>query len=388
MEDTYVSRVNYGEEAVKQDPFGYHQNGDSSNNSSYNADAQARPNWDAYSYYQDKSPTARNNSDMPPKWNVPPAADIQLPKTDVQLPATDSNNNKAREIRLPDGAVNRFDDQGRCTFTGSADGRKSREVKYEDQSDPNKITQVTIDQNRVYTRNADGRSWSLQVNGQQAGTWYGDVHMSKTGEYSIEDHRTGEQRKFASNTAELTQPRDNQNCPPGTDCSSGQAQYYRRPAQTEFCQPGQQCRPYYRQEVQQDHYRRAPQTEYCQPGQPCRPYYQQPVQYDQYGQPIQGTRGSYDQGQCYPQQRGNCYPQSYDRGYGNCSSYGGNGVGRAIVSGMVNGMIYRGMGYGGYGGYGGFYQRGYGYGGGNIGGAIIGNVIGRAIMGGGRHCRW
>lgn len=382
MEDTFVSRVNYGEEAVKQDPFGYHQKGDSTSNNNAN-NSNSRPNWDAYSYYQDKSPNARNNSDMPPKWNVPPAQDVVITRPDTpNNPKVE--NNQAREIRLQDGAVNRFDEQGRCTFTGSADGRKSREVKYEDQNDPNKITQVIIDQNRVYTRNPDGRSWSLQVNGQQAGTWQGDVHMSKNGEYTIEDYRTGEQRKFAPNTAELTQPRDRQNCPPGTDCSgNGQAEYYRRPAQTEFCQPGQPCRPYY-QQPQYDQYRRAPQTEYCQPGQPCRPYYQQP-QYDQYGQPIQGTRG-YDQGGCYPQpQRGGCN-QSYDRGYGGCSSgYGGNGFGRSVVSGMVNSMMYRG--YGGYGG--GFYPRmgGY-YGGGNIGGAIVGNIIGRAIMGGGRHCRW
>ena len=362
-----------------EDPFGFHQGGKPGDQGTAGGNNPGgTPDWDPYNFNQQPG---KPGNDTVPRWTVP--KDTTQPRTDVPLPPIPELG-KPRELRLQDGAINKFDEQGRCTFTGSADGSKTREVRYNDPTSPEKVTQVIIDRNRVYTRTGD-RTWNYEINGQPQGTWHGDVHMSKQGEYSFEDDRRGQQRKFAPNTAEINPPQD---ADPNV---AAQRSRYR----VGNCQP---CQPYYPQEQQQYRPQQQPQAYYNpEDGQPIQGYrpYSQPVQYqpdNRYYQPVR--QQYYDDGRYYDR-GGGCYDRgsgcgTYNNNYR--SHYGGNGdFGRAVAAGVLNSVMYRsGMGYGGY--YGG-YGRGYGgyyggYGGGNIAGAVVGGLIGRAIRGGGRGCRW
>lgn len=337
------------ERPAQIDPFSFHQKGDGAGN--------ATPNWDPYGFHQN------GPKDTAPKPGTP---DLPQPRPDVPIPLPPMPDAPKRtEIRLPDGALNVKDELGRVVLTVSADGRKSRGVEYGDQSDPSKVTRVTIDNSRVYTRNADGKSWTCQSD-RGTCTWYGDVRMSASGEYYMEDHRTGERRRFAANTQEIvdanTRAASRQGgCSTG-DCSSGNGRYYYNPrSQYDYrsgsCYPQQDIyRDYYRQQ-QQDYYRS--QQDYYR-----SQHYYRPQDY-------------YHQGRYYDN--------------GGCNS--GSRFGPSFVASMVNSaMPYRsGWGYPGGGYYPGYHRGNIG---GNIAGAVVGGLINRAIWSGGswgggrRGCRW
>jgi hypothetical protein len=406
MQDSFESserggttRVAYNSEQISEqnDPYGFNQ-GERSN----------APNWDPYDFHQQNQP-GRTNRDQTPKPGTPtelpkpPEPGIPLPK----LP------DAPRETRLPDGALLVSDSKGRICVTGSADGSKTREVRYAASGDEQKIDQVVIDHNRVYTRNGDSRTWSYTVNGQPGGTWYGEVHMSPNGEYSIEDDTTRQIRKFASNTTEITEQENveararagNANLRQAQVNAEQQIQYDNcgRPIQSN-CQPQVRYDNYNQNgqpQVRYDNYNQngQPQVRYdnynqnCQPqvrydnyNQNCQPQvrydnynpnYEQQVRYDRYGRPVQVHYDQQMRYQNYRQPQYDCYPQNSCNG----------GAGANFARSMLATMAYGGMGrYGGYGFYpGGFYPR---YGNGNIGGAIVGSVINRAIWGGFHRGRW
>ena len=289
LAESRASRVAYnGESGGDRDPFSFHQG------------AQPKPDWDPYSFHQEGKPgtkpgtvtplpTDTNPGPKPPEPTpTKPGDNVPKPTDTVPLPPLPDQVNP-REVKLADGAVNRFDAQGRVVLTAAADGSKVREVRYEDQADPQRVTQVIIDQNRVYTRNSDGQSWDYAVNGRPSGTWYGDIHMSKQGEYSFEDASTGAQRKFAPNTKEITPtpqpgPSDEAAYRPG-DCTT-----YQTGCGTYYTQPAVQ----YREQVVRQGYQSAP---YVNPGDPYiyhpgggnQPYRPQPGQPEIYqpGNPYQ-----------------------------------------------------------------------------------------------------
>lgn len=391
MEDCFAlpsrgSRVSYtGESGSDQnDQFNYHQGG------------RSAPDWDPYGFHQQGKPGTGTDSvprTMPKLDTVPlpkPGETAPTPNDTLPLPPL-PDRQPPREVRLQDGAINKFDELGRVVFTGSADGRKTREVRYEDQNNAERVTQVIIDRNRVYTRNADGNSWSYQVNGRPSGTWYGDVHMNRQGEYSFEDATTGVQRKFAPNTQEITQPGPN-NVP------SDNVSYVRSTP----CYPGQECYPQNQtgnrtyQPVQPQYYTEAVQQpqNYYRPGDPYiyhpgAPVIRQPAQPEiyqpgaRYNYPTQNEWGRY-YNPAHPEYSRVRYTRQCDSGYYEYDpryDRGGRTAARFGLS-LLAGM----SGIGRYGGYYGGYNPYYGgYRGGNVG-AMVCSIIGRAI--GGRHCRW
>lgn len=348
--------------ADKLDLFSFHQ-GDGAGTKAGNG----APSWDPFDFHQKSVNPGRDAG--PPQPPKPGDTTPQPPSpSDTNLPLPPLPDKVGpREIKLPDGALNMLDENGRVVLTRAADGSKTREVRYQDQADPTRVTQVIIDQSRIYTRNADGRSWTCEVNGQPAGTWYGDVHMSTKGEYSLEDDRTGEQRKFAANTAEISNRAQQGDCTVQNNCNTN----YRPEADSRYYQPQQQYYPQQRYVQQEQCY---PQQQYYSQQRyvPQQQYYPQQQYHPQRYMPQQ---------QCYPQQQ-----SYYNDGGCNTPGYYRNGnVGAQIGASVLNGMLYSTMPHYGYRPYGGYYG---GYGGGNIGGAIVGSLIGRAIMGGGHHRRW
>lgn len=304
-----------------------------------------QPKWDPFDFNQGTD----RNLPKPPQPNFPrpdspqpPRPDVPIPpKPDVPLPPM-PDSHSPHEIRLPDGARNVTDDQGRVILTASADGSKTREVLYGDSADPTKVMQVTIDHDRTYTRNPDGRSWSYSVNGQPSGTWYGDVHMSAKGDYSFEDDSTGEKRKFAPNTSEISDPSQTR---PQPNDGGGCNQYY--PQRNDGG-----CNQYYPRPYD---------------GGGCNQYYQQPISqsgYYHHNRPVRGgyyNQANYSEGSCQP-------------GYANGGPYGARfGGGGQFLAGMAAG-------------YGMPRYYGYpGYGGGAFAGALVGGIIRNAIFG---HRRW
>jgi hypothetical protein len=325
-----ADRVSYSaasDRADLSDPYAFHQGDRSPQN-------RSTPTFDPYDFNQGGSRVSPRPTETP---DLPPTRIDSNPGGDVPLPPLPDLQNKPREVKLPDGASNVMDSEGRIILTASADGSKTREVRYGDQSDPSKITQVTIDHNRVYTRNPDGRSWTYEVDGQPAGTWYGDIHMSAKGEYSFEDDRTGDKRKFAANTAEI---RDNTQ--PRPDCPDGNCN---QPAIRGGCYD---------------------QTSYNDGG--C--YNNQRNYYDG---GCNNQRNYYDGG-CSDQRN---YYYGCPQGYASYRPYHGGGqaarFGAQVLSGMASYGMHR-YAYPGY--YPGYYS----------GGNMLGQVIGRAIFGG--HRRW
>ena len=430
LAESRASRVAYnGESGGDSDPFSFHQG------------AQPKPDWDPYSFHQEGKPGTKPGTVSPLPTDTNPGP---KPTDTVPLPPL-PDQVIPREVKLADGAVNRFDAQGRVVLTASADGSKVREVRYEDQADPLRVTQVIIDQNRVYTRNSDGQSWDYAVNGRPSGTWYGDIHMSKQGEYSFEDASNGAQRKFAPNTKEITPspqpgPGDDASSRPGacttyqtgcgTDYTQAAVQYreqvvrqgfqpapYVNPGDPYIYHPGGGRQPYRPQpgqpEVYQpgNPYQRPSQNDwarYYNPNHPgyvgeqnCNPgtYYNPGYNQQQYYNPGY-IQQHYDQryNQQYYDQRYNqqYYNPRYNQQYYNpgCSSdyyrpHNGNvaaQIGAGVVSGLINGAMYRGGLYPGYGGYYPGSRYGGYYAGGNVGG-MVGSIIGRAIMGSGHHRR-
>jgi len=95
--------------------------------------------------------------------------------------ATDSGTED--KMQWIDGGQFTADDQGRVRKTVSEDGTKVREFNYTG-SDPNQITEITIDGNRFYKRNENSNEWQYFVDGQFRGIWRGDVDMQKNGLYA------------------------------------------------------------------------------------------------------------------------------------------------------------------------------------------------------------
>jgi hypothetical protein len=339
-----------------------------------------------------------------------------------------------RRYTLDDGSLNIVDDQGRVVLTQSADGTRSRQVAYGDPNNADVVTEVIIDGTNHYVRNADRGSWTMDTNGNYVGIWYGDIKMSRNGEYSFDDSYNGEHRVFANNVQEIVSERIVGQAPEPCYSSGvydGQAISGNRGWDAGY-------NGGYSGGVSMDSqtfggYRNGTLYVYGKPyaaigngsgggysgaeavqtgcgtgfQQGSVDQYGRPVQYDRQGRPI-GYDSQYNQG--------SCSTGGYDSGYGRGSSCGGGGyggrfagsrlggdgaiartLGQAAVMGLAGAALNRsGLGYGyggfnrgyggygggGYGGYGGF-NRGYGGGGygipfGGYGGG--GNNFGRAAL--------
>jgi hypothetical protein len=101
-----------------------------------------------------------------------------------------------------DGGQFTADEQGRIRKTVSEDGTKVREFNYTG-SDPNQITEITIDGNRFYKRGALANEWHYFVDGQFRGIWRGDVDMQKNGLYGYTASKDNVTHEFGSARQEI-----------------------------------------------------------------------------------------------------------------------------------------------------------------------------------------
>ena len=122
---------------------------------------------------------------------------------DKQTPERDKASGAERtSMQWPDSGQYSRDARRNVTKTVSADGTKTREWERGNPNNPDEITKIIIDHNRVYEK-GEGDNWHYTVDGQPQGIWHGSVNLTKEGVYSYTATADGVTHNFGSGKSEL-----------------------------------------------------------------------------------------------------------------------------------------------------------------------------------------
>lgn len=115
---------------------------------------------------------------------------------------------KAGEAKLSDGTY-KLDASQRITETISSDGTLKRQFKYEDPSDPKKITSMILNDKTEFKRLSDNSFsvYSIGENGTKSlsGSWFGDMKMDPNGVFTFKQLQEAHGHRRGASAADLSQ---------------------------------------------------------------------------------------------------------------------------------------------------------------------------------------